>query len=415
LCISGKQVVSVPSNFAEFFMIKTTVTAYRNAYSGLSRSTWLLSLIMLINRSGTMVVPFMTLYLTSPEVGYSIGQAGIVFGLFGLGAFCGAYFGGKLTDKIGYYPVQLITLTGGGILFILLGQMKTYPLICIFTFLVSFVGEAFRPANSTAIAFYSSAENRTRSYALNRLAINIGWAVGSATGGVLAKINYELLFWVDGITNIAAAAVMLMFLKPVIQKASKESQQPAIPLISAYRDRTFVIFILVTTVFASCFFQLFTNLPVYFKNNLHLSEPSIGFLMAINGVIIALIEMVLVYKLEGKRKSTVYITAGVALVGFSFLFLNVPGPGLIVATIMIIAVTFGEILSMPFMNSYWIGRTQITNRGQYAALYTMAWSAAQTLGPVGGAQVAQHLNFTFLWWIVGGLSILAAIAFRKLK
>ena len=415
MCISGKQVVSVPSNFAEFFMIKTTVTAYRNAYSGLSRSTWLLSLIMLINRSGTMVVPFMTLYLTSPEMGYSIGQAGIVFGLFGLGAFCGAYFGGKLTDKIGYYPVQLITLTGGGILFILLGQMKTYPLICIFTFLVSFVGEAFRPANSTAIAFYSSAENRTRSYALNRLAINIGWAVGSATGGVLAKINYELLFWVDGITNIAAAAVMLMFLKPVIQKTTKESQQPAIPLISAYRDRTFLIFILVTTVFASCFFQLFTNLPVYFKNNLHLSEPSIGFLMAINGVIIALIEMVLVYKLEGKRKSTVYITAGVALVGFSFLFLNVPGPGLIVATIMIIAVTFGEILSMPFMNSYWIGRTQTTNRGQYAALYTMAWSAAQTLGPVGGAQVAQHLNFTFLWWIVGGLSILAAIAFRKLK
>src|SRR5688500_75103 len=279
-------------------MIKTIVLTYRNAYSVLSRSTWLLSLIMLINRSGTMVVPFMNLFLTSRIMGYTVGEAGVVFGLFGLGAFCGAYFGGKLTDKIGYYPVQLITLTGGGILFILLGQMKTYPLICIFTFLVSFVGEAFRPANSTAIAFYSSAENRTRSYALNRLAINIGWAVGSATGGVLAKINYELLFWVDGITNIAAAAVMLMFLKPVIQKATKESQQPAIPLISAYRDRTFVIFILVTTVFASCFFQLFTNLPVYFKNNLHLSEPSIGFLMAINGVIIALIEMVLVYKLE---------------------------------------------------------------------------------------------------------------------
>src|SRR5687768_7182172 len=240
-------------------MLKATVQTYRNAYSGLSRSTWLLSLIMLINRSGTMVVPFMTLYLTSPKMGYTIGQAGIVFGLFGLGAFCGAYLGGKLTDKIGYYPVQMITLTGGGILFILLGQMKSYSLICLFTFLVSFVGEAFRPANSTAIAFYSSPENRTRSYALNRLAINIGWAVGSATGGVLAKINYELLFWVDGITNIAAAAVMLMFLRPVIHKTTKEFQQTATSVTSAYRDRTFVIFILITTVFASCFFQLFTN------------------------------------------------------------------------------------------------------------------------------------------------------------
>ena len=118
-------------------MLRATALTYKNAYAGLSRSTWLLSLIMLINRSGTMVVPFMTLYLTSPKMGYSVGQAGIVFGLFGLGAFCGAYIGGKLTDKIGYYPVQLITLTGGGILFILLGQMETYSLICLFTFLVS--------------------------------------------------------------------------------------------------------------------------------------------------------------------------------------------------------------------------------------------------------------------------------------
>ena len=209
-------------------MLKATALTYKNAYSGLSHSTWLLSLIMLINRSGTMVVPFMTLYLTSPKMGYSVGQAGIVFGLFGLGAFCGAYIGGKLTDKIGYYPVQLITLTGGGILFILLGQMKTYSLICLFTFLVSFVGEAFRPANSTAIAFYSKEENRTRSYALNRLAINIGWALGSAIGGILAKINYELLFWVDGITNIIAAVVMILFLKPVSRGVTETSQQATV-------------------------------------------------------------------------------------------------------------------------------------------------------------------------------------------
>src|SRR5687767_3407785 len=164
-------------------MLKATVQTYRNAYSGLSRSTWLLSLIMLINRSGTMVVPFMTLYLTSPEMGYSIGEAGIVFGLFGAGAFCGAWLGGQLTDRIGFYPVQLFTLFTGGLLFIVLGQMKTYPLICFFTFVLSFVNEAFRPANSTAIAFYSKPENQTRSYALNRLAINIGLAFGSAMGG----------------------------------------------------------------------------------------------------------------------------------------------------------------------------------------------------------------------------------------
>src|SRR5436190_15064223 len=106
----------------------------------------------------------------------------------------------------------------GCLLFFVFGQMKTYSLICLFTYLLSFFNEAFRPANSTAIAFYSKEENRTRSYSLNRLAINMGWAVGSAIGGIIAKYNYELLFWVDGITNIGAAILMLAFVKPIDYK-----------------------------------------------------------------------------------------------------------------------------------------------------------------------------------------------------
>ena len=118
--------------------------------------------------------------------------------------------------------------------------------------------------------------------------------------------------------------------------------------------------------------------------------------MAINGVIIALVEMVLIFKLEGKRNILQYITLGVFMVGISFLMLNLPGASVAVAISMIVMVTFGEILSMPFMNSYWITRTQLSNRGQYAALYTMAWSAAQTLGPMGGAQIAEHAGFHFI-------------------
>jgi MFS family permease len=97
---------------------------------------------MLVNRSGTMVLPFMSIYLTSPAMGYSIAETGIVMGLFGLGAVAGGFFGGRLTDKTGFYPVQVATLIGGGILFIILGQMRSYPLICLFSFLLSMVNEA---------------------------------------------------------------------------------------------------------------------------------------------------------------------------------------------------------------------------------------------------------------------------------
>jgi predicted MFS family arabinose efflux permease len=94
--------------------------------------------------------------------------------------------------------------------------------------------------------------------------------------------------------------------------------------------------------------------------------------------------------------------------------LNLPGIGPLLAFLMILVVTLGEMLSMPFMNTYWISRTQSDNRGEYAALYTMAWSAAQTLGPAGAAQVAQYYNFKILWWIVGILSLITSFLFWRL-
>lgn len=398
-------------------MIAKTISAYRNAYSGLSRETWLLSLIMLINRSGTMVVPFLTLYMTSPEMGYSIGEAGFVFGCFGAGAFAGAYFGGRLTDKIGFFKVQMMALLGGAVLFWILGQMKSLPSICIFTFLLSFVNEAFRPANSTAIAYYSTPENRTRSYSLNRLAVNLGWAVGSAFGGIIAKFSYQWLFWLDGFTNFFAAILMWKFLSLAATGSTVSRKEVAKDgsRDSAYKDRTYLLFIVLVTLFAACFFQLFTNVSVYFKQVLHFSEPFIGMLMAINGLIIVLVEMVIIHRLEGRRSQMAYIAAGVAMVASFYLLLGLGPVGPAVAVLLITLITFGEILSMPFMNSFWIARSSEHNRGQYAALYTMAWSAAQTLGPMLSAQIAEHSGFRFTWFVIGSLCFLVAIIFWQLK
>ena len=397
-------------------MLGPTISLYQNAYRGLSRSTWLLSLVMLVNRSGTMVIPFMTIYLTSPSMGYSIGQAGLVMGIFGLGAICGGLLGGRLTDKYGFHRVQLVTLTGGGIMFMFLGQIKSFPLICGFTFLLSLVNEAFRPANSTAIAHYSKEENRTRSYSLNRLAINMGWAVGGAIGGVLASINYHLLFWVDGVTNILAMILLRYYLAPdpsPVPAAGREGKAPTGK--SAYLDLVYLKFIAFTILFASCFFQLFTMLPVFYKKALHMPEYMIGLLMALNGVIITLFEMVLVFKMEGRRENLTYIFCGVGLVGISFLLLNIFPLSLALAFVCMLFVTLGEILAMPFMNSFWISRTSSTNRGQYAGLYTIAWSTAQVIGPAGGAQLAEHSGFRVLWWTIGGVGLAASLGFYMLR
>ena len=391
---------------------------YKNAYSGLSPATWWLSVVMLINRSGTMVVPFMTLYMTQ-ALHYNIAKAGMVMAIFGAGAVCGGFLGGRLTDKFGFYNIQLSALLCGGAMFIVLGQMTSYLAICICTFVLAVLNESFRPANSTAIAQYSNEENRTRCYSLNRLSINLGFAVGSAIGGFIASRDYHLIFWIDGLTNIGAALLLRTVLSPQrnVQTPSKKDKQlqPKVKGRSPYADKQYMFFVLLTIMFAYTFFQLFTTVPIFYKNQLKLSEFTIGSIMALNGLIIALVEMVLIFKLEQKKRNLQFISLGIFLVAVSFLVYNVIPGMLMVAVISTLFITAGEMLSMPFMNSFMISRTDENNRGQYAGLFTVAWSIAQVIGPYTGTLIADTYGFNSLWWCIVAMSVATALGFRYLQ
>ena len=399
-----------------FFMLTATINLYKNAYTGLNRRMWLLGVVMLINRSGTMVLPFMTLYCK--HIGYSTKQAGYVVAIYGIGSLVGAFIGGKICDRFGFYYTQFFALLCGGILFLTLGQMNTYFSICVCTFFLSMVNESFRPANATAIAHYSTPENRTQAFSIVRLAINLGWGIGGALGGLLASINYHLLFWVDGFTNISAA-LLLIWLLPKVSLAQQQNISKTKVVTKkakpAYTDKPFMYFIGLQVLFAICFFQLFTTIPLYFKEGLHINEFWIGVLMATNGIIIALFEMVIVFKLEGTKPYLRLMSYGAVMMGISFFVLNIPLlHGFLIAALSTVIITSAEMIAMPFMNSWYISRSSEGNRGQYAAYYTMAWSAAQVLGSAGGTQIAYAIGFNNLWWIIAAICLLTAIGYHKL-
>jgi predicted MFS family arabinose efflux permease len=386
-------------------LARQTIRLYQNAYTGLSPATWWLSLVLLINRSGTMVIPFMTVYLTQ-HLHFSIAQAGLVMACFGSGAIVGALLGGWLSDKIGFYHVQFWSLFSNGLLFILLGQMRTFEQICICVFVMSSVGDAFRPANSIAIAAYSAPENRTRSYALNRLAVNLGWSVGPAIGGILASFSYQLLFWVDGFTCIAAAVLMRIFLPPVAAPV-KEARKVVIKEDKVWKDNIYLWFLAFATLNAICLFQFSSIVPLYFKEVMHMEEWMIGLNMSINGILIAVVEMVMVYRLDGTRPNLVFVARGALMICASYLLLSFLPPLWAVAVLFMLIITFGEMFCLPFMNSFWIGRSKDHNRGQYAALYTISYSLANIVSPTTGAFVVQHLGFR-PWWAITAIGCIVS-------
>lgn len=389
---------------------------YRSAYRGLSHSIWLLAIVMFINRSGAMVIPFLGVYLTQ-ALHFSIDQAGIIMALFGVGSIAGTMLGGRLIDRIGSYSVMWISLMLGGLMYLVVGQLRTFSQLCIGTFTLGMMAEAFRPAVTAAVALYSTAENRTRSYSLNRLAINLGWSLGPAIGGWLASRDYSLLFWVDGLTCLGASLVLRLTL-PKPKSPETASQRVKTAGDSAYHDHTYLVFILFVTFFAITFFQLFSTVPVYYKEVYHLSENQIGNLMALNGVIIVVVEMVLVHQLENRVPGLLLMAVGTFLVAVSYFIFNVFF-GIQWLIISMVVATFAEMLAMPFMNTFAIQRSQPHNRGQYTALYTVAWSIAQISAPLIGTQFISRFSFASAWWLMIAFSLFATtgllLLFRFLK
>jgi predicted MFS family arabinose efflux permease len=393
-------------------MIKSSIVSYRNAYSGLTGATWWLALVMFVNRAGTMVLPFMTVYLRD-KMHYSITEAGWEIAFFGVGAILGNFVGGKLTDRIGFFCVQFWSLLLNGILFLVLGQLQSFWQIGVCMFTIGTIGEAFRPANAAAIAHYSLPENRTRSYSLNRLAINLGFSIGPVVGGLL---SYQYLFWVDGITCVLAALFLRITLPPSIITKPKDPHYQANKINSSvWKDVTYLRFTFFIFLTALCFLQMLSILPVFYKEQLNFSKPLVGFVLALNGLIIVFIEMILVFKLEGKRSPLHYISVGAFFIGLYYAILNLPLAGLPLALIAMVFLTAGEMLMFPFINTFWISRSNEYNRGQYASVYSMSFALAHAIAPTFGSQIVQHWSYSILWYIVLGLCTIASVGFYSFK
>ena len=397
-------------------MLSKTLNLYKNSLSGLSKEVWFLSLVTFINRSGTMVIPFLSVYMTT-ELEFSIAQAGYVLLCFGLGSLAGSYLGGFLTDKLGYYWVMFWSLFAGGLMFISLGFVYNIWAVGAVVFLTSAIADAMRPAAMTAVAVYSKPENRTRAFSLMRMAVNLGWAMGPAAGGWLVSfIGYWALFWADGLTCMTAGLMFLLTMK--IKKAEKKQEEPTHLSVtkSPYKDKEYLFFLFLMLIGAVVFMQFLYTLPVFFKEEMQFSELMIGNIMAMNGLLIFFVEMPLVYTLERKIKIIDSIWAGVLMFGVAYVLLNFAvGRSMVIAIISMVILSVGEIFNMPFTNTYAMGRASEENRGAYMGLFTMTYSLAHIIGPPLGTQTVHYFGFETLWNLMGGMALVSVFGYLYLK
>jgi len=370
-------------------------------------------MITLVNRAGTMVIPFLSLYLTQ-SLGFTLENVGSIMTSFGLGSLVGAWIGGKLTDKIGYYKVMLLSLVATGILFIGVQFLTDFWSICIGIFILMAFADAFRPAVYVALNAYSKTENKIRSVSLIRLAINLGFSAGPALGGIIiSSLGYSALFWVDGLTCILAGTLLLIVLNPrksiVLDNVHHKSPK------SAYSDSKYLLFIAAMVLFGFAFVQYFSTIPVYYSEVHSLSEFQIGLLLALNGFFIFAFEMPLIKYLESRSWSKISgIIIGLVLTAFSFLILNLIS-WIGILTIGMLLMTIGEMIAFPFSNAFAMDRAKRGNQGEYMALYSISFSLAHVFGHNSGMRSVAHFGYEITWYSITVICFLGILLLLLLK
>lgn len=362
-----------------------------------------------------MVLPFMSLYLTE-DLKFTLSNVGWVMTSFGLGSVLGAWIGGKLTNKYGFYKVMFWSLFISGLLFVGLQYIHSFLGMCLGIFVLVLVADSFRPALFVAVAAYCKPENRTRSVTLIRLAINLGFSMGPAAGGaIIFYMNYAGLFWVDGITCIIASLLFVYLLNE--RRSTNEVKKEEIGIKgSPYKDKVYLIFLGAMLLVGFTFLQYFSAIPLYYNDVHHLSEKEIGWLMSLNGILIFVIEMPLVSFFENEKYSKYRILAiSALLIAFSFFIMNISS-WVGVLTIGMLLMTVGEMLNFPFLNSFAMDRAdKYNNQGEYMALFTMTFSIAHIFAHNSGMQMVDKLGYDVTWYIMGGLLVLSALFFIWLK
>jgi predicted MFS family arabinose efflux permease len=388
--------------------MRRILEAYRQSFSGLPRTAWLLASVSLVNRSGTMVLPFIALYLTK-ERGFSTPEAGWVQGVYGVASLAGAWFGGILTERVGARRVQIASLVANGIGFFVLGFMRSRPEIFCMVAIVSIASEAFRPANAAALASASPPELTSRTFALNRMAVNMGMTLGSVIGGFLAVLGYGWLFFVDGVTCLIAALVLVLR-SPDVAKPAAHAERPRGP--SPFRDRAFVLAWGFIVLLAVVFFQLQSTFMLYLRDVYRLKEDAIGGLLAINTVLCVALEVVIVHRLEKKEPLGV-VAIGAAFVCFGFALLPY-GRTPLWAAATILVWTAGEITSFAFLSTFVVSRSQPANQSRYMALYVMAFGLAFVIAPLAGTRVYHDFGADWVWHGCGLIGVVLFAGFGSM-
>ena len=394
--------------------MKKIIEIYADSFKGLNKDIFIFALMMLINRIGTLILPFLTLY-TTQQLGWTKIDAGTATMWFGLGSLAGAILGGELTDRIGYYWTMAVSLFSASICFYFLQFVSEFYMFCGFLFVSSLLADLIRPALWSGITYFTNKDNQTRSVSVLRMAFNAGIAIGPAiAGSLIEKYGYGLIFTIDGLTCLAAGIFLLVFVKNRKEKQNKDEILDDSG-ISPYMDGIYMTFMGLSMIMLISFFQILFTVPLFMTEVLGCSEREIGFFYTANGLLILFTELPIVYYMENYFSKFKSMIIGALMIGISILVFVFPLPSLFMIVFYTFFVSIGEIINFPFISSSSMDRATKATMGKYMSVNTVMFSLALIIAPKFGTLILDAYGYDILFIVMFLLCVISVFGLHLIE
>lgn len=372
------------------------------AWAELDRRIWTLAWARAVNTVGlSLVMAFLGVYVVD-ERGYSAA----LFGAIALGAnltqsMTNAW-AGELSDRIGRRPIMVGSLVLRALAIAVLGVqiLLDAPL---WSLALNFVASAslrgcFEPAAYALVADIARPEQRVAAFGLQRMGINLGWAVGPAAGGLLAVvIPYGAVFFFASAGLLAAAWTCRGLVDPREQGAGRHLERARLrdAFAEALRQPPMVALLLGSFLFALAHTQLFSVFAIYMTKGLGLEKDEVGLLYTINGVLVLLLQWPALGAIRRVGTAT-------ALVGSSLIFAC--GFGLIGAAegfaggaLAIAVITLAEVLFAPAHQAAAAESGDAARLGKSFGLVGFVQMLGVAIGPLLGGALFDAIGHHHLW------------------
>jgi MFS family permease len=392
---------------------------FRSLDPRLPREVYVLELGALVNAFGSgVVLPFLLIYLHNVR-GIPFGLAGTAAAVQSAAALGSGFLGGTLSDRIGPKRVLLGSLAVMTVAFALMPLIRTaWHAFAIYT--VWGVGSgAFWPSQSALLAGLAPAARRAPAYALQRLAMNVGVALGGLTAGLIASVrhpgSFTVLFAINCVTFLGYMLVLSRVRAPALHEGRLGGSWGAV-----VRDRVFTLYTLLNAAFITAAISVTVELlPAFAKNVTHISEREVGIVFALDAIGVVLFQLPVVKLSEGRSRMRGLALMGTLWAG-SLLTVWAAGSwtrataafGILCGAVLVFAV--GECLHGTIHAPLSVDLAPPQLVGRYTAAASISWQIGWIVGPAAGGFLLQHRPL-LLWPTAAAVNLACAGASLALE